>query len=48
MHQVQNIALLDLIDLAILKDIKVLFQSLSDAQEEALRAIHCVWVLEEG
>ena len=48
MHQVQNVALLDLIDFPILKDIKVLFQSLSNSQEVALRAVDCVGVLEEG
>ena len=48
MHQVENVALLDLVNSTIFKDIKVLFQSLSDAQEVALRAVNCVGELEEG
>ena len=48
MYQVENVALLDLVNSTIFKDVKVLFQSLSDAQEVALRAVHCVGVLVEG
>ena len=48
MHQVENVALLDLVNSTIFKNVKVLFQSLSDAQEVALRAVNCEGELEEG